>query len=222
MNADRFDLPQKSTPDRADRHRGARLDGQIGPNAAALRSPPSRRGVALNRRLRRWFRHAGSIAGWSSRMIRRSVSAEHPELALARARPPPDRATRRKPCSERAALPPRASRRVCPASIAIDGMKVRPRPLSTICTSVCSDVPIIAAWARRSGRLQADRAWSFRQWPSSRSSMRFSSIAADIDQPPAALRRAGRRRTGDRRTAALIHVAASERRASSTQSSWPR
>ena len=65
-----------------------------------------------------------------------------------------------------------------PASIAMPGMKVRPSPLSTICTSVCSDVPIIAAWARSSGRLQADSAWSLRQWPSSSSSRRFSSISA--------------------------------------------
>jgi len=45
-----------------------------------------------------------------------------------------------------------------PALIAISGTKVTPRPLSTIWTSVCSDVPIISAWARRSGRLQAERA----------------------------------------------------------------
>ena len=40
-------------------------------------------------------------------------------------------------------------------SIAICGTKVRPSPLSTICTNVCSEVPIIEAPARSSGRLQA-------------------------------------------------------------------
>ena len=54
--------------------------------------------------------------------------------------------------------------------------------MSTICTSVCSEVPIIAASARSSGRLQADSAWSLRQWPSSSSSSRFSSIALDVDR----------------------------------------
>ena len=65
-----------------------------------------------------------------------------------------------------------------PATIAISGNRVRPRRFATICTSVCSEVPEWEASVRSSGRPQASNAWPRRQWPSSSTSRRASSIAS--------------------------------------------
>jgi hypothetical protein len=96
--------------------------------------------------------------GWwevISPIIRRSAEASKLKLLLARARTAPDERDPAKAVigASGFASTPVPSR--IPASIAIAGTKVTPRPLSTIWTSVWSEVPIIAAWARNSGRLQA-------------------------------------------------------------------
>ena len=157
MNADRFDLQQL---------RGCE-SRSIASRLASSLAPAQRR------------RARPSLGPQLARRSGASVVGEQLELVLARARPAPDQRDPAEAGDRIAAA--RASTPVpsrIPASIAIAGTKVRPSPLSTICTSVCSEVPIIAAWARSSGRLQADSAWSLRQWPSSSSSRRFSSIAA--------------------------------------------
>jgi hypothetical protein len=75
-----------------------------------------------------------------------------------------------------------------PASSAICGISVTPRPLATIWARVCRLVPLKPALRRAPSSSQAASAWSRRQWPSS-SSSRFSSamlaaghVARGIDE----------------------------------------
>ena len=157
MNADRFDVPQNT-----DSVEPIGIAEPAGAKYAARRLDRGRRRPA---------------PGITSRAISRSVPASSRNSSSRGLDRRQTSAIRRKPWSDRSgrASTPVPSR--MPASIAIAGTKVTPSPLSTICTNVCSEVPIIVASARSSGRLQADSAWSLRQWPSSSSSSRFSSIA---------------------------------------------
>ena len=167
MNADRFDLPQDATAS----------SRSASPSPRWPTSPAARLPRRTPQPLRPIARQAAS-AGISSRRSReacRRAAGTPPRAGSTGARPARSGGSRGRTAAAGRSTPVPSR---MPASIAIAGTKVRPRPLSTICTSVCSEVPIIAASARSSGRLQADSAWSLRQWPSSSSSSRFSSIAS--------------------------------------------
>ena len=131
MNADRFDLPR--WPSRRSRSGSRNRRGEIMARGLGSAQAGSRAGVA-------------GVAGAEIANDLAQSLGEHPELGSpgdwsgARSGRCADRGCRTGAARASTPVPART-----PASIAIPGTKVSPRPLSTICTSVWSDVPIIAA-----------------------------------------------------------------------------
>ena len=215
MNADRFDLPQDADsvepigiaePD----WRNSASSRGIGSAAASRRAAGSRQAAKLRDDL------AGDLA---------ERLGEHLEFLLARARPAPDQ---RDPAETVVAIAAAGHRRRCRRGCRLRSPspgrrsgRGRCRPSAPECAARCPSSPprrAAPAGCRRTS------AWSLRQWPSSSSSSRFSSIAPGSTS--ASPRRLAAREGDEQPVVEQARPCRRRRRrkgmASSTQSSWPR